>query len=603
MYGYKLFENGTLNRYGNFDVEDPALYQTDVLRREGGRVDRGDRGRHAALPLADVRRAARRGRDAPAARPQPYIRPAPRHVGALRRLPEPALVPRRARRQRQAGLRPRACSARTRRRRARVRADFRARRESLLAVDDAVAAVVAALARTGRLDSTYILFTSDNGFFQGEHRIVKGKYLAYDPSSHVPLLIRGPGIPPGTVSGELVANTDLAPTLLDATGATADTAGRRALAAPVRSRSAAAHAPARPARRARRRATSTATARRARHRVPRYRAIRTAPLPLRRVAGRGARALRPRPRPRRDALAPRRPPLPAPAALAAPGAAAPARLRRRRRAGRPSARCDEAPAPARPVVDPSSDAAPPPPRRPGRRSSPCSPCPPPRSRAACRRADQRLSVAGHDLRRPADADLAAAARPRSRLGTIRVTGSRSGRHTRPAARALGRPGRELRAAASASAAGSGSPCGPVCRSRGTRNGDFTFRVARIPTARDDPEPASSRDIDAKLVRARSTPAATSRRRSSTSSSALAGRAPGLPVPEPEVQEGPEAGRPDDRRQQRAAGLVPAAARRSRPRPTSAPRPTRASRCSPTGAAPRARASASARWSCSTSPTA
>ena len=34
MYGYKMFENGVLNHYGNFDVEDPALYQTDVLRRK-----------------------------------------------------------------------------------------------------------------------------------------------------------------------------------------------------------------------------------------------------------------------------------------------------------------------------------------------------------------------------------------------------------------------------------------------------------------------------------------------------------------------------------------------------------------------------------------
>ena len=104
----------------------------------------------------------------------------------------------------------------------RIRDDLRSRRESLLAVDRAVEAVVGALARTGRLANTYILFTSDNGFFQGEHRIYKGKYLAYDPSSHVPLLIRGPGIAPGTVSKEVVSNVDLAPTILEAAGATAD---------------------------------------------------------------------------------------------------------------------------------------------------------------------------------------------------------------------------------------------------------------------------------------------------------------------------------------------------------------------------------------------
>ena len=45
--------------------------------------------------------------------------------------------------------------------------------------------------------------------------------LPYEASTHVPLLIRGPGLPPGRVSGELVANTDLAPTLLDIAGAEA----------------------------------------------------------------------------------------------------------------------------------------------------------------------------------------------------------------------------------------------------------------------------------------------------------------------------------------------------------------------------------------------
>ena len=45
MYGYKMFENGVLNHYGNFDVEDPALYQTDVLRQKAVEVDRGHRAR------------------------------------------------------------------------------------------------------------------------------------------------------------------------------------------------------------------------------------------------------------------------------------------------------------------------------------------------------------------------------------------------------------------------------------------------------------------------------------------------------------------------------------------------------------------------------
>jgi arylsulfatase A-like enzyme len=220
MYGYKLFENGTLHRYGNFDVEDPALYQTDVLRQKA--VESIEATGPATPLFLSLMFVAPHGEvETPGRTTQPYVRPAPRDVGRFSRLPEP----RSFRGERDISDKPpyiRRLQVSNRSTAARVRADFRARRESLIAVDEAVAAVVAALERTGRLASTYVLFTSDNGFFQGEHRILKGKYLAYDPASHVPLLIRGPGIPSGTVSDELVANTDLAPTLLEAAGATAD---------------------------------------------------------------------------------------------------------------------------------------------------------------------------------------------------------------------------------------------------------------------------------------------------------------------------------------------------------------------------------------------
>jgi N-acetylglucosamine-6-sulfatase len=91
---------------------------------------------------------------------------------------------------------------------------YHARLESLLAVDDAVEQIVTTLERTGLLGHTVILFTSDNGFFQGEHRIRAGKYFPYDPATRVPLLIRGPGIAAGVTRSELVGNIDLAPTIL-----------------------------------------------------------------------------------------------------------------------------------------------------------------------------------------------------------------------------------------------------------------------------------------------------------------------------------------------------------------------------------------------------
>jgi arylsulfatase A-like enzyme len=96
----------------------------------------------------------------------------------------------------------------------------RDRYAQLLSVDDTVAHVVQALDQEGVLDNTYIVFTSDNGYFAGEHRLAQGKYLPYEPSSHVPMLIRGPGITPGTRTNELVSNADIAPTFSEIADAT-----------------------------------------------------------------------------------------------------------------------------------------------------------------------------------------------------------------------------------------------------------------------------------------------------------------------------------------------------------------------------------------------
>jgi N-acetylglucosamine-6-sulfatase len=100
-----------------------------------------------------------------------------------------------------------------------IRESYQQRLESLLAVDEAVAQIVNELTRVGKLDNTYIIFTSDNGFFHGEHRVSAGKVLLYEPSIRVPLLIRGPGIPAGRHRSQFVANIDLAPTIVQATGA------------------------------------------------------------------------------------------------------------------------------------------------------------------------------------------------------------------------------------------------------------------------------------------------------------------------------------------------------------------------------------------------
>ncbi|MFN2471754.1 MAG: sulfatase [Gaiellaceae bacterium] len=93
--------------------------------------------------------------------------------------------------------------------------NYQQRLESLLAVDEGVAAIVRALETTGELDNTVIIFTTDNGYFHGEHRIANGKVLPYEEALRVPLFVRGPGIKAGLVLPELVANIDLAPTIAE----------------------------------------------------------------------------------------------------------------------------------------------------------------------------------------------------------------------------------------------------------------------------------------------------------------------------------------------------------------------------------------------------
>jgi N-acetylglucosamine-6-sulfatase len=97
-----------------------------------------------------------------------------------------------------------------------IRSNYQQELESLLSVDDAVAAVMAELSREGILDNTLILYTSDNGFMHGEHRIPNAKGVLYEPSIRVPLLARGPGIPHGLHLQQMVANVNLAPTILEA---------------------------------------------------------------------------------------------------------------------------------------------------------------------------------------------------------------------------------------------------------------------------------------------------------------------------------------------------------------------------------------------------
>jgi N-acetylglucosamine-6-sulfatase len=103
---------------------------------------------------------------------------------------------------------------------AEIDAEYRLRLESLQAVDEMVRGIVETLDARNLLADTYLLFASDNGYFQGEHRQRSGKNLPYEEALTVPLYIRGPGIPAGSSVQSQVGNVDVPVTLSDAAGIT-----------------------------------------------------------------------------------------------------------------------------------------------------------------------------------------------------------------------------------------------------------------------------------------------------------------------------------------------------------------------------------------------
>ena len=101
-----------------------------------------------------------------------------------------------------------------------VETSYRSSSEVVEALDDNIAAIIDELEAKGVLDNTVIMFTSDNGVFFGEHRIPTGKEQPFEPAVRVPLVVRGPGFGAGVVEHRPVANVDLNPTIVAATGAT-----------------------------------------------------------------------------------------------------------------------------------------------------------------------------------------------------------------------------------------------------------------------------------------------------------------------------------------------------------------------------------------------
>ena len=95
----------------------------------------------------------------------------------------------------------------------------RQRAESLYALDVQIRRTLAHLRRLGQLKRTVVMFTSDNGYYLGEHRKRSGKINLHEPSLRVPLVIAGPGVPRGR-RYDPITTIDLAPTLASYAGTT-----------------------------------------------------------------------------------------------------------------------------------------------------------------------------------------------------------------------------------------------------------------------------------------------------------------------------------------------------------------------------------------------
>ena len=97
---------------------------------------------------------------------------------------------------------------------------FCKRAETAMSLDRLVGSVESAVQDAGVANNTYVVFTSDNGFHTGQHRLLAGKMTAFETDIRVPLIVTGPGIQPGTTIDQLAENIDLAPTLEEIAGAT-----------------------------------------------------------------------------------------------------------------------------------------------------------------------------------------------------------------------------------------------------------------------------------------------------------------------------------------------------------------------------------------------
>ncbi|UJA20993.1 sulfatase [Thermoleophilia bacterium SCSIO 60948] len=210
MFGWRANDNGKIRRYG----KRPKDYLTDVESDEAVDFIRKSSKKRDPFFLT-VQPLAPHGEAAYGGKPNP--RPAPRHEGRFDQLelPKPPSF-----NEEDVSDKPSFIQNKEPLSERQIRGleeRYRARAESLLAVDDMIGRIKRTLKQRDEWRNTYVIFTSDNGRMSGQHRWT-GKSLLYEESVRVPMLIRGPGIPKGEVRTQQTSNVDLAPTILDAAG-------------------------------------------------------------------------------------------------------------------------------------------------------------------------------------------------------------------------------------------------------------------------------------------------------------------------------------------------------------------------------------------------
>jgi arylsulfatase A-like enzyme len=232
VYNYTINDNGVLVNYGLDLAEPPEEYQTHVLAYRAQDFINESEALNDQTPffLVTAPMAPHNELDLPYHntpecklnyQSQKIIRPAPWYVGSASSLPLPQDP---NYNEEDISDKPSWLQFYTPLTSAQIQClqrVYQKKIESLRSVDDLVGTIISALESNGELEKTVIVFTSDNGYLLGEHRL-HGKQLAYDKSSRVPLVIRRPTATTPTSTAGLVVNNDLAPTIAELAGAVPD---------------------------------------------------------------------------------------------------------------------------------------------------------------------------------------------------------------------------------------------------------------------------------------------------------------------------------------------------------------------------------------------